>query len=97
MVVTNNRPLIFSKFTPVVFGWYFGQIRVNPTDDNLKSVVAWRRLFYCLRIQGSLLAKLLPDWQTYEVQPIKHRTVVFLLAKIKYYLQAGWWAFTKGL
>jgi photosystem II stability/assembly factor-like uncharacterized protein len=55
------------------FGWYFGKIRVNPSNDNdilLLGVELWRTLD-----GGQNWFKAAPDWWTYEVHADKHDLV----------------------
>jgi len=64
-----------SPFATGGFGWYFGQIRVNPKDENdlyLLGVDIWRT-----RDAGQSWALAAPDWWTYEVHADKH-DLVFL-------------------
>lgn len=52
------------------FGWYFGKIRVNPTDPDdiyLLGVELWRS-----KNAGELWEKAAPDWWTYDVHADKH-------------------------
>ncbi len=57
------------------FGWYFGKIRVNPTNPDdiyLLGVDLWRTPF-----AGQFWEKASPNWWTYEVHADKH-DMVFL-------------------
>ena len=52
------------------FGWYFGQIRVNPKNDNdiyILGVDLWRT-----QNGGKNWALAVPSWQSYEVHADKH-------------------------
>ncbi len=52
------------------FGWYFGQIRVNPKDDNdiyILGVDLWRT-----KDGGQQWNLAVPSWQSYEVHADKH-------------------------
>lgn len=52
------------------FAWYFGQVRVNPNDDNdifILGVDMWRT-----RDGGSSWSRAVPLWSTYDVHADKH-------------------------
>lgn len=52
------------------FAWYFGQVRVNPNDDNdifVLGVDMWRT-----RDGGSSWSRAVPLWSTYDVHADKH-------------------------
>lgn len=52
------------------FAWYFGQIRVNPKDDNdifILGVDLWRT-----RNKGDSWERAVPSWSTYQVHADKH-------------------------
>jgi photosystem II stability/assembly factor-like uncharacterized protein len=59
------------------FGWYFGEIYVNPYNDN--HIVVTGVEMYHSNDGGSTWSQNVPDWWTYEVHADKHN-VLFLSA-----------------
>jgi photosystem II stability/assembly factor-like uncharacterized protein len=57
------------------FGWYFGQIRVNPTDDNEVWLLGVE--LFTSPNSGITFSQTVPDWQTYEVHADKHDLVFY--------------------
>jgi photosystem II stability/assembly factor-like uncharacterized protein len=57
------------------FGWYFGQIRINPLDDNEVWLLGVE--LFTSQNSGITFTQTVPDWQTYEVHADKHDLVFY--------------------
>jgi photosystem II stability/assembly factor-like uncharacterized protein len=62
------------------FGWYFGQIRVNPTNPNEVTLLGVE--MFTTQDSGNSWFKSVPPWYTYEVHADKHDLVYTNTGKV---------------